>query len=202
VLVKFDKSYAYGDKEDAFKDVAKTVSSMKNSFLVADVGVEEYGDKENDDIRERFGIDKDAFPVFKLFKKGAAEKPIDYTGDVTKDGLIQFLKTEGGLYIALPGNLEPFDRIAAGLLSLDKEAIEGKLVEAETAQSVAKADEVDYAKFYVKTIKKLLERGMDHVEREKTRITKLQDGKLSDKKKKMFADRLNILASFTAKTEL
>jgi len=202
VLVKFDKSYAYGDKEDAFKEVAKTVSGMKNDFLIADVGVEEYGDKENDDVRERFGINKDDFPVFKLFKKGGdPTKPVDFTGDVTKEGLTQFLKVEGGLYIALPGNIEAFDKITKGLLSLDKAGMEGKLKQAKTAQASARDDEKDYAKFYVKTITKLLEKGDGHIETEMKRIKKLQDSKLSDKKKKMFSDRLNILASFT-KTEL
>ena len=85
---------------------------------------------------------------------------------------------------------------------MDKSAIEAKLTEAEKALTAAKADEADYAKFYVKTIKKLLDRGMDHVSKESARITKLQDGKLTEKKKKMFADRLNILASFTEKAEL
>merc|ERR1711912_72178 len=110
--------------------LAKTVGALKTKFLIGEVGVQEYGDKENDDLRERFNINKDDFPVFKLFKKGGnTEKPIDYTGDVTEEKLTQFLKQEVGLYIALPGNIEALDKIAEGLLALDDAAIKSKLAD-------------------------------------------------------------------------
>merc|ERR1719421_1113842 len=80
VLVKFDKSYSYGDKEDAWKAVAKAVED-KPGVLLAVVGVQDYGDKLNDDLRERFGVSTDDFPVFKLFLKGS-EKPKDFGGEV------------------------------------------------------------------------------------------------------------------------
>merc|ERR1712203_1355661 len=68
-LVKFDKSYAYGEKEDAFKAISKLSYSVPK-FLVGEVPVQEYGDKENDDLRERFTLAKDDFPVYLLFKPG------------------------------------------------------------------------------------------------------------------------------------
>ena len=42
VLVKFDKPYANGDKEDAFKEVAKRVGEKGRaaSVLIAEVAVE------------------------------------------------------------------------------------------------------------------------------------------------------------------
>lgn len=39
-------------------------------LLVAEVGVKDYGEKENSDLAERFKIDKEQFPVVKLFIKG------------------------------------------------------------------------------------------------------------------------------------
>merc|ERR1739847_189719 len=45
VLVKFDKSYPYGEKEDAFKELCKRLGEAGANLLVGVVGVEEYGDK-------------------------------------------------------------------------------------------------------------------------------------------------------------
>ena len=53
------------------------------------------------------------------------------------------------------------------------------------------------ADMYVKTMKKVIEKGTDFVESEVKRLEKLKSGKLSDKKKEQLNDRLNILASFS-----
>lgn len=67
MLVKFDKQYAYGDAEDAFKETAEKVGALKTKLIVAEVGKQEYGDEENKALHERYTIDKDAWPVYKLF---------------------------------------------------------------------------------------------------------------------------------------
>merc|ERR1711988_668960 len=72
VLVKFDKSYAYGEKEDEFKVLCRLAYSVPN-FLIGEVPVQEYGDKENDDLRERFKLKKDDFPVYFLFNEANKE---------------------------------------------------------------------------------------------------------------------------------
>lgn len=58
----------------------------------------EYGEKENDQLRERFNINKDDFPVYKLFKQNEAN-PIDFKGEVKADELSQFIKTNARLWI-------------------------------------------------------------------------------------------------------
>ncbi|CAE8618971.1 unnamed protein product, partial [Polarella glacialis] len=65
-LVKFDQSYAYGEKEDEFKLLAKHAYTAPN-FVLAEVPVQEYGDKENDDLREKFSLTKEDFPAYFLF---------------------------------------------------------------------------------------------------------------------------------------
>merc|ERR1719399_1871019 len=89
VLVKFDQEYAYGDAEDAFKALCKTVGPLKGGTLIAEVGVQDYGEKENTDVAERFGASKG----------GDVAKPVAYTGEKTEAALSQFLKAETGLYI-------------------------------------------------------------------------------------------------------
>lgn len=66
-LIKFDVQYPYGEKHDEFVAIAKT---LKNSLdlLVAEVGVQDYGENENKDVIDRFGIKKEDFPVLALFK--------------------------------------------------------------------------------------------------------------------------------------
>jgi hypothetical protein len=56
----------------------------------------DYGDKENSDLAERFGVTKDDFPAYKLFVQGKSE-PISYTGDVKNaDSIKKFLIKESG----------------------------------------------------------------------------------------------------------
>merc|ERR1712217_642356 len=92
LLVKFDQSYAYGEKEDEFKALCKLAYAVPG-FLIGEIPVQEYGDKENDDLRERFGLKKDDFPVYFLFKPGDS-KGQKYTGDVKADLLAAWLRKQ------------------------------------------------------------------------------------------------------------
>lgn len=76
----------------------------------------DYGDKLNEDLGDRFGINSEDFPVFKLFKKGSST-PMPYTAEVTSDDLIRFIKTETKVYFGLKGCLKDFDDIATKLCS-------------------------------------------------------------------------------------
>merc|ERR1719420_2294535 len=79
VMVRFDKEYSYGDEHDAWKDFAKTVGESSADVLVCDVGVSEYGDKDNSDLAERFKIDSADFPQYRFWSKSSTD-PIKYTG--------------------------------------------------------------------------------------------------------------------------
>merc|ERR1719399_1403633 len=194
VLVKFDQEYAYGDKEDAFKALCKTVGPLKGGTLIAEVGVQDYGDKENQNVAERFGASKDDFPVYKLFKKGGdVAKPVSYAGEKTEAALSQFLKAETGLYIGLPGNLEAFDKLATGFLGAGGTVMTARLAEAEAALAAVSTDDAASAKAYIKIMKRVQEKGVGFVEGEAKRVKKLMSGKITDKKKKLFNERLNIL---------
>lgn len=60
----------------------------------------EYGEKENDQLRERFNINKEDFPVYKLFKQNEAT-PIDFKGEVKADELSKFVKANTRLWIGM-----------------------------------------------------------------------------------------------------
>ena len=57
VLLKVDRPYPYGEKEDAFKEFAKLAGSLSvedsKGFLIAEVNVQNYGDKDNAVVQER-----------------------------------------------------------------------------------------------------------------------------------------------------
>merc|ERR1719387_1816987 len=118
-LVKVDKSYAYGEKEDAFKELCKLASPVKD-LVIGEIPVQEYGDKENDDLREKLEVKTDDFPVYFIFKGSwesrvkfagfadpRAKKPADWdesddgaweppmVKDITVDNLALWLRTNG-----------------------------------------------------------------------------------------------------------
>lgn len=92
-LVKFDIQYPYGEKHDEFGIVA---SSLKNNedILIAEVGVQDYGDNENQDLADKYGVKKDDFPVVKLFLSKDLTKPIEFplTQDFKADNLKHFVR--------------------------------------------------------------------------------------------------------------
>lgn len=212
VLVKIDKQYAYGDKEDAFKEFVKDVAS--STLVVAEVGVQDYGDKENDDIRERFNVDAESFPAFFLFKKGEVPgegTPIKFDGDVTNNGLKRFVTAKTGIWIGLTGTLEAFDKIAGDLTSgaADLETAT-KQMKAEYAKLEDGSDTQKTGKMYTIIMDRIGKKvdadggepsaaAQAFATSEIDRVNKLLKGKLTDAKKATLDSRLNILASFVAK---
>jgi hypothetical protein len=79
----------------------------------------DYGEKDNTDLAERFGVkvtdDYKDHPVIKLFVQGNdINTPIDYDGDYSVDNLRKFVATEGGTTQGLRFSIIGF---GVGLLS-------------------------------------------------------------------------------------
>lgn len=199
VLVKFDETYPYGEKQDVFKEVAKDTISQSD-VLVAEVQVADYGDKDNLDLAERFSVStkKDDYPTYLLFLQGKSE-PVKYTGDYkSADSIKKFLMKESGLWLGLPGCIEQFDKIAKEFTKVSDEEKAKLLTQAEEeAKKLTSETQKTSADMYIKTMKKVIEKGNDFIETETKRVEKLHSGKISDKKKEQLNDRLNILASFS-----
>jgi len=94
--VKFDVPYPYGEKQEEFMKVAASVRDIPE-FLVAEVGVKDYGEKENSDLAERFGVTKDDFPVLKIFKRGKG--PVSYTGAFEYEAILNFIRLHSGVIL-------------------------------------------------------------------------------------------------------
>ncbi|XP_068623637.1 endoplasmic reticulum resident protein 29 [Battus philenor] len=196
VLVKFDVAFPYGDKHDAFVALAKDSKDVED-LLVAEVGVKDYGEKDNEALAKKYGATKDNFPIVKLFIKGKSEPlPFDESKGFTVDELRRFVREKTGLYLSLPGCIKELDKLAAKFIKADTE--QRKEILKETINSIAKVAEKDSvsSKIYKLIMEKTLEKGDDFTKLENERVKKLLTGKISDEKKKELGIRLNILQSF------
>merc|ERR1719337_426276 len=189
VIVRFDKEYSYGDEHDAWKEFAKTVGESSAEMLVCDVGVSEYGDKDNSDIADRFSIKTDDFPQYRLWKKGsdASKDPVKFSGDKKNEEFMKFIQTNAGVWVGLPGQVKELDALAKEFASAkDKAAV---IKKAEKF----KADEkdADSAKYYAKVMTKAA-KDAEFVSKEVTRLTKMMDdGSVKADKKTQFGRRPN-----------
>merc|ERR1719378_1266873 len=193
VFVRFDKEYAYGDDHDAWKDYAKTVGQSAADLLSCDVGVSEYGDKDNSDLAERFGIKTDDFPQFRLWKKGSSstDEPIKYDGPKKSADFLRFVQEKANAWIGLPGQVKELDELAKELVG----GADAATIIAKAEKAAAESDE-ETAKYYVKAMQKL-SKDKEFIAKETTRLNKMMDdGSVKANKKEQFGRRLNVLNSF------
>merc|ERR1719248_139310 len=172
VFVRFDKEYSYGDEHDAWKDFASKVGGSSADMLVADVGVSEYGDKDNSDIAERFSIKSDDFPQYRLWLKGKSSStdPAAYKGDKKSDAFLRFVQAEAGVWVGLPGQIKEFDALAKEFAT----DATGATAKAEKALKEVSEKDADGAKYYVKVMTKLAA-SKDFVKKETDRLQKMID---------------------------
>lgn len=219
VMVKVDKSYAYGEKEDAFKALCKLAYPVKD-LLIAEIPVQEYGDKENEDVATRLGVKTDEFPAYFLFK-GSVESAVKFVGfpnpasskpknwddeedgpwdapmivEPTTENLVLWLR-KNGIRTPSVGTIAELDEVAMRFL---KEGL--KDADIEVAKTLAAGAHKDDKKapIYVKIMEKVKAKGEAYVQTELTRVEKLITGKISEEKKAELADKIKILNVFASK---
>ncbi|KOB59631.1 Windbeutel [Operophtera brumata] len=180
-LVKFDVAYPYGDRHDAFVAVAKDANDV-DDLLVAEVGVKDYGEKENEGLAMKYGATKDNFPIVKLFVKGKSDPlTFDDAKGFTSDELRRFVRKNTGIYLSLPGCVRELDILAIKFMK-SKEDERKEVLKEVVEKKVAD--------------KKVIEKGDEFITTEDKRVKKLLNGKVSNEKKKELEIRLNILQTF------
>jgi endoplasmic reticulum protein 29 len=191
-FVRFDKEYSYGEEHDAWKDFAKKVGDSSADVLCCDVGVSEYGDKDNSDLAEMYGIKSEDFPQYRLFTKGGSTtEPLKFTGEKKSDEFLKFIQETAGAWIGLPGQVKELDSLAKDWVKGDKAAA----LKAANAFTPAEKD-ADSHKYYCKVMTKG-EKDADFVTKESARLKKMiDDASVKEDKKAQFGRRLNMLSSF------
>lgn len=199
-IVKFDVAYPYGDKHDEFAKVAVEGAQFPELF-VGEVGIKDYGDKDNEELGQRYKIVKEDYPVVMIFVKNDKTGEVEaskFAGEFKSANLKNFLRQKSGVYLPLPGCLEEFDNLADQFMSTTELSIKQqtyKNAEAK-AQRISNDKKQKRAETYVKYMKKIISDGDEFLSKESARIKKLLAGKITDTKKKELEEKTNVLRSF------
>lgn len=136
-LVKFDVAYPYGEKHEAFTAFAKETRDV-DDLLVADVGVKDYGEKDNEALARRYGAHKDNFPAVRLFIREEEGEPtmktFDESNGFTTDALRKFVIGNANLYLSSPGCVKELDKLANKFMKASKDQRKSVLKEVEKIQ--------------------------------------------------------------------
>ncbi len=201
-IIKFDVAYPYGDKHEEFAKVAVDGAEVSELF-VGEVGIKDYGDKDNEELGKRFDIKKDEYPVVMIFirqKEGEPEAH-RFAGEFNSESLKSFLRQHTGVYLPLQGCLEQFDRFADRLLEAKGDQRAQVVKEAEQAVKELKDEKKKKrAELYVKIMNKIVG-DYEFVTKESERTKKLLEGKLTEAKKTELQEKINVLRSFTRQPE-
>ncbi|XP_050071934.1 protein windbeutel [Anopheles maculipalpis] len=201
-LVKFDTAFPYGEKHEAFTNLALQTVDTTDDLLFALIGIKDYGDQDNVDLGQRFNIPKE-YPVIMLFM-GDHTDPIAFPPDepVTSENLRKFLKRNTDLYIGLPGCVQKLDELAQEFMSA-KDATERHRIIAEVERAAYHTETEDATKksypMYLSLMRKIVkvnQPSRDFISEEMKRVEKLLAEKLSDAKKAELMYRTNVMLSF------
>ena len=199
-LVKFDVAYPYGDDHEEFAKVAKDAAGVDRLFI-GEVGIKDYGEKDNEDLAARFEVKKEDYPAAILFirgKEGTMEH-IKFKGKFTAEELKGFVRKNSGIYMPLVGCSEELDKLADELLAAKKSDMGEVIKKAEAVWDQAKGEKAQKrAEIYVKIMRKIEEVGEGFIAKEEARVKKILTGKVNKEKKEEMEERINILKSFSS----
>ncbi|KAF6204124.1 hypothetical protein GE061_002464 [Apolygus lucorum] len=197
VLVKFDNAYPYGPEHEAFEEVCDSSTPLEE-FLVAEVQVKDYGEKENQALAYKYGARKKDYPALKLFIKGQ-DQPLKYdkkvNGDVNPKNIKKFIKSHTGIHVSQPGCIRAFDVIVLKFIKTKDEAERKELLKS-AEELLEEYKDKRAADVYVKLMKKVIEKGDEFVKTEMARVDNILKEKLTKDKQAEMTERINILESF------
>jgi protein disulfide-isomerase A6 len=196
ILVKFYAPWCGHCKKLAptWEKLAKAFENEKD-VIIAKLDADKYRD-----LAEPYNVR--GYPTIKFFPKGADRKPEDYNSGRDIEDLVKFLNNKAGTHRTSDGQLddeygleESLTKISSQFLAADESKRAELLEEAKNNAKSAKNKKA--ADYYIKTMEKVIAKGDDYVQKEKTRLTKIMSsGNVAAANIDNFKLRLNILNKF------
>ncbi|KAF8072473.1 Erp29 [Scenedesmus sp. PABB004] len=174
VLVRFDREYPWGDEHDAFKELATTVGGSDTPLLVVGVPIsnsETY--PVNTKLSARYGltgVKDDAWPVYRLFKKGAdTAKPLPYDGDMKRASeLLRWVVEATGVFVGVKGQVAALDAAAREFMAAPpgerKALLAAAAAAADGVDAGASPDAAGYVEYYMRVMARVIDKGDAWVE--------------------------------------
>jgi len=146
------------------------------------------------DIAGRFEVS--GFPTLKWF--GDNKSGDKYEGGRGLEELVAFVNQKAGTSRNANGRLTADFGLVASLTEIGQKLVadikNGQLIkDAEAAAAALTGSAAEHGQLYVKVFKAVAKNGVDYVEKEIARVSKLLEGSVSLKKADEFIHRLNIL---------
>lgn len=185
------------------KQLAPTYEKVASTFkLDKDVVIANCDADKYRDISEKYGVS--GFPTLKFFPK-TNKAGEDYDEGRDLDAFVEFINKKAGTNRDRDGKLNSEAGKVSSLDELVKEFL--KAAENERASILAKLEEESgklsgraesYGKIYVKSAKKVLEKGADYAKNEVARLHRILEKSVNPAKADEFVLRKNVLSSFVA----
>jgi protein disulfide-isomerase A6 len=154
-------------------------------------------------LREKYGIE--GYPTVKIFPKGSDKTPIEYDQDRSLDQIVAFVNQHAGTHRTTSGLLSDQAGVVDTLSDYVKQFVESAtdkrdaiVSQVEKAIGSLSEDKKTYSAHYVKSMKKIIEKGEEYVEQELQRLDGLiQSAKqVAGERVDEFKTRSNILKLF------
>lgn len=160
---------------------------------------------QNLKLAEKIGVPSDFKDPALFFFPPKSKVPVPYPKgySMAASDLTSFLSQHVPFYFGIPGLLKPYSDLSKGFVAMSDAEKESSIQDAEAMVASFTAEQGSFAQFYVKIMKSIMEHGVEFLETEVSRLSKLlESDKISDKKSREFKARLNILREFSSKAEL
>ncbi|CAK9051302.1 unnamed protein product [Durusdinium trenchii] len=172
---------------EAFRSICQLAYSVPN-FFVAEVPVQRFNEKDNDEVRIRFNLTLEDFPAFYLFQEGA--EAMRYPDATQAPNMIRWLRS----YNIMMPSIESIDELDAVVNTFLQQP---EMRHVEIAKEIAKKYTTDAkAPMQLRHLTAPKDKGLGYPVDEVARVMKILEGKVHPEKRKELGEKLKVLKIF------